>query len=114
MKQVIVMRADLGMRKGKMIAQGAHASMAVVVNNFEHKNVKEWLSGKFKKIVVRVDSKEELLILYNKVLDAGLLVSIIEDSGLTEFKGVPTLTCLAIGPELPEDVDKLTGHLKLL
>ena len=26
-KQVIVMRRDLGMRRGKEIAQGAHASM---------------------------------------------------------------------------------------
>ena len=30
-KQVIVMRKDLGMRKGKMIAQGAHASMKVLL-----------------------------------------------------------------------------------
>lgn len=30
-KQVIVMRKDLGMRKGKMIAQGAHASLRVLL-----------------------------------------------------------------------------------
>lgn len=32
-KQVIVMRKDLNMRKGKMIAQGAHASMKVLLDN---------------------------------------------------------------------------------
>ena len=31
-KQVIVMRKDLGMRKGKMIAQGAHASLKVLTD----------------------------------------------------------------------------------
>lgn len=29
LKQIIVMRNDLNMRKGKMIAQGAHASIVL-------------------------------------------------------------------------------------
>jgi PTH2 family peptidyl-tRNA hydrolase len=31
-KQVIIIRKDLNMRKGKMIAQGNHASMGVIFN----------------------------------------------------------------------------------
>ena len=33
-KQVIVLRKDLNMRKGKMVAQGAHASMKVFFDRF--------------------------------------------------------------------------------
>ena len=49
-----------------------------------------------------------------KVKNAGLLCSLIQDAGLTEFDGVPTYTCCAIGPNWDEDVNKITGHLKLL
>lgn len=114
LKQVIVIRHDLKMRTGKAIAQGAHASMAVVLENLENSLVKEWLSGLFTKICVRVNSEEELLEIYQKAKDKNLLVSLITDSGLTEFHGVPTKTCIAIGPALSSDLDDVTGHLKLL
>jgi len=117
MKQVIVMRKDLNMRKGKLVAQGAHASMATL-NQFLDKEMpyemKTWLEGKFTKICVYVNSEEELLEIYDKAKKADLICSLIKDSGLTEFHGVPTLTCTAIGPALPEDIDKITGELKLL
>jgi PTH2 family peptidyl-tRNA hydrolase len=139
-KQVIVIRKDLNMRKGKMVAQGAHASMAVIVNLLESRSIpsdpdtdyadecglflsqdslgynriSEWLDGKFTKICVSVDSEQELLDLYNKVKEAGILCALIQDAGLTEFGGVPTYTALGIGPDYPEVIDPLTGHLKLL
>lgn len=51
---------------------------------------------------------------YQQAKDAGLIVSLIIDAGLTEFGGVPTNTCIAIGPSWEDDVNKITGHLKLL
>jgi len=114
LKQVIVIRHDLKMRTGKVVAQGAHASMAVVLENLENPMVKEWLSGLFTKICVRVNSEEELLDVYHKAQEAGLLSSLITDSGLTEFHGIPTKTCIAIGPASSEDLAPITGHLKLL
>jgi PTH2 family peptidyl-tRNA hydrolase len=141
-KQVIVVRKDLNMRKGKMVAQGAHASIAFLTkdsslekrnvtqhgeeleltsfsNNFLYpsgfyENLKEWIDNGFTKICVSVDSEEELLEIHRKALDAGLVVNLITDSGFTEFNGVPTNTCLAIGPALNEEIDKITSHLKLL
>lgn len=139
-KQVIILRKDLNMRKGKMVAQGAHASMAVIVNLLESrsipsdpetdfadegglflsadtlgfKRIQEWLDGKFTKICVSVDSEEELRDIFNKAQAAGILCSLIQDAGLTEFDGVPTYTAVAIGPDYPEVIDPLTGHLKLL
>jgi PTH2 family peptidyl-tRNA hydrolase len=118
-KQVIVMRNDLGMRKGKMIAQGAHASIAFLASlvmvgpAVMNSNQWEWLRHGMTKICVRADSETELLEIYEKAKDAGLTVHLITDAGLTEFDG-PTRTCLAIGPDHADKIDPITGSLKLL
>jgi PTH2 family peptidyl-tRNA hydrolase len=136
-KQVLVIRKDLRntegqkIRTGKIIAQACHASMKFILDNGAyyqaeldhpeqfHSNitqpcVKAWINGLFTKVCVSVDSEQELLTLYNQAKDAGLIASLITDAGLTEFGGVPTNTCIAIGPAWEDDVDGITGHLKLL
>lgn len=123
-KQVIVLRKDLNMRKGKMVAQGAHASMAAILNigsftpeSFVIKKddrVWPWLLGKFKKITVSVDSEKELLNVHEKAKELNIITSLILDSGLTEFGGVPTYTAVAIGPDTEDNIDKITKELKLL
>jgi PTH2 family peptidyl-tRNA hydrolase len=127
-KQVIVVRKDLNMRRGKEIAQGAHASLAVFFNmmNMEQKGKKyecsfshtsqamhEWMTNGFTKITVVVDSEQALLDIYNKARAANLPTSLIKDAGKTEFGGVPTLTTVAVGPGPSSEIDKITGHLKL-
>lgn len=123
-KQVIVMRHDLGMRRGKQIAQGAHASIAFLSEmlrqsgsvSFDDLSPAErsWIEGPFAKVCVRVDSEAELMDVYERAKSAGLRVHLITDSGRTEFHGQPTATCLAIGPDVAEKVDEITGELKLL
>ncbi len=113
-KQVIVLRKDLNMRKGKMVAQGAHASMRATLENLEHPDVKAWLAGRFTKVVVSVDSEQELTEVYQSAKDAGLVCSLILDAGLTEFDGNPTYTAVAVGPSDHDKIDRVTGHLKLL
>jgi PTH2 family peptidyl-tRNA hydrolase len=125
MKQVIVIRKDLGMRAGKMVAQGSHASMMFLINAHYSSNravynqacmkLANWLfDSAMTKICCRVESEQELLEIADKAKDAGLEVHPIEDAGRTEFHGVPTLTCLAIGPDDSDKIDAITGHLKLL
>jgi PTH2 family peptidyl-tRNA hydrolase len=134
-KQVIVMRKDLNMRKGKMIAQGAHASMKVFLDMDRmwketsiHKNnviadltivgfteaMIAWMDGIFTKICVSVNSEAELLDIYNKAKEAGLPCSLIQDCGKTEFNNQPTYTCCALGPDKSEKIDIITGNLSLL
>ena len=124
-KQVIVVRSDLGMRKGKMIAQGAHASLKVFLDRGRISeglglfvpltdDMKAWVSGSFTKVAVRATSEAELLDLHRKARRADLPVAIIQDSGKTEFHGELTYTALAIGPAKSEDIDPITGDLKLL
>lgn len=118
-KQVIVMRKDLNMRKGKMVAQGAHACMKHLLHKLSWKAPfdaadEAYYNGIFKKICVSVNSEEELLQIHETALSAGLKSFLIEDSGLTEFKGVKTNTCLAIGPHFDDQIDPITRHLPLL
>lgn len=130
-KQVIVMRTDLNMRKGKMCAQASHASVgAVWLIEKELQTLKydddgfkpapwfkpylAWKGGTFTKICVGVGSEFELLLIQHAAEEFGLPVKLIIDNVLTEFNGVPTKTCLAIGPAWAEDIDKITGHLRLL
>lgn len=124
-KQVIVIRRDLKMRRGKEIAQGSHASMAwlsdrvrsVIFNPGMEMSLspaeREWLCGPFTKVVVRVDSEEELLAVKQKADEAGVLNVLITDAGKTEFGGVPTVTCLAVGPAEANEIDAITGGLEL-
>lgn len=113
LKQIIVVRTDLNMRRGKEIAQGAHASMAATLNAMRSPFVRLWLDGSFTKVAVGVGSEQELLDLMVDAVAAGLPHGLIRDSGKTEFHGVPTHTALAIGPGDPELVSKITSHLKL-
>lgn len=117
MKQVIVLRKDLNMRKGKMVAQGAHASLGAILKNCQladSSDLREWLEGRFTKICVSVDSEEELLEIYQKARTAKLLCCLITDSGLTEFNNVPTKTAVGIGPGPEDKIDEITGDLQLL
>ena len=127
-KQVIVMRKDLNMRKGKMIAQGAHASLKIFLDRGALSpspdgttftftctpGMEAWLGGRFKKVCVSVNSEAELDDIAARAREAGLPCAVIVDAGHTEFKGVPTKTCLAIGPADAPEVDAITGALPLL
>jgi PTH2 family peptidyl-tRNA hydrolase len=122
-KQVIVMRKDLKVRRGKEIAQGAHGSMMFLVREIlKHNLIGElhftdeelaWMQGGFAKIVLQVDSEEELIGLFDHATTLGLKVHLVTDAGLTEFDGVPTKTCIAIGPDRVDKINPVTAHLKL-
>lgn len=125
-KQVIVTRTDLNMRKGKLAAQAAHASLAVILqskigktqNNFivlkMNDYLKQWLEGSFTKIVLGIESEEALISLHEKIKQTEIPVALIVDNGTTEFHGVKTPTCIAIGPWIDEEIDVFTKELKLI
>lgn len=120
-KQVIVMRKDLKMRRGKEIAQACHASIAFLTRQLQGSRssvkvgeaAREWIESNFAKICLQVNSEEELMEIKAKAECAGLEVHLVTDSGLTEFDGVPTKTCLAIGPDYSDKINPVTGSLKL-
>ncbi len=116
-KQVIALRTDLRMGRGKMVVQGAHASVSAAVEALRSRKwrrwAEEWLEEGQKKIAVRVGSEEELLEVYREAVEAGLPAYLVRDAGLTQLPP-GTATAVAVGPA-PEDlVDPITGRLKLL
>lgn len=128
-KQVLVLRSDLKMPAGKMISQGAHASLGAVLSEsfvaevngrrcrcipLDDDRMEPWLEGKFTKIALKINSEAELLALYERAKAEGKIASLIQDSGFTVFNGVPTYTAVAIGPDFKESIDSLTGNLRLL
>ena len=126
-KQVIVIRRDLRMRRGKEIAQGAHASMAWLAERVLQRmtpaggvddvQLSEANGRGLPAASVRSPSRwvrsSKLLAVYEKALEAGLVAHLVTDRGLTEFGGVPTRTCLGIGPDYDDLIDPVTGDLEL-
>ncbi len=114
-KQVIVLRTDLKMGKGKMVAQGAHASVKAALKSLT--NRKEWFQRwdrqGSKKIVCKVNSEEELRALFQMGISKGLPCAIINDAGLTQLEP-GTTTAIAIGPGPSDQIDAITKQLKLL
>ena len=112
MKQVILIRADLKMSIGKAVSQGSHASVEAVLKS-KKAVIEEWQGQGMPKIVLKVDSLEELKEFNKKAKESNLVNALIRYAGKTFFKE-PTITCLAIGPDKDEKIDKLVSKLKLL
>lgn len=119
-KQVILIRTDLNMRKGKMAAQAAHASLKVFLDRKTSlgpdvlhipltEEMSAWVNGTFTKIVLGVESEADLLRAHEAAIQAGIPSALVQDQGRTEFHGVPTYTTCALGPDIGEKIDRITG-----
>lgn len=135
-KQVIVVRRDLKMRKGKIAAQSGHACVEAVLmaiaregradqiratdewaylehDENDNSPLTDWFDAGVAKICVYVDGEEALLDIAAQGREAGFAVALIRDAGHTEFHGEPTYTCLAFEPLPAEKIDPITGELPL-
>ena len=111
-KQVILIRQDLKLPKGKMAAQAAHAAVEASFNS-DKKKVAEWRAAGAKKVVLKVADEKELLKYLQMAKDAGLKTALITDAGKTVI-APGTKTCVGIGPDSEEKIDKITGKLKIV
>lgn len=110
-KQVILVRADLKLPKGKLAAQVSHASVEATFSS-DKNIVAEWRDEGMKKSVLKVKDEEDLLAYQKKAKAAKLTASLIQDAGRTFLKP-GTITCLGIGPDEEKKIDEITGKLKL-
>ena len=111
-KQVILVRHDLKLPKGKMSVQVAHASSSALIKS--HKDyIKAWQSEGMKKVVLKVKDLDELLKYKQEAEDLGLITALIEDAGKTVVEP-GTVTCLGIGPDKEDKIDKVSGKLKMV
>lgn len=113
-KQVIVIRKDLGMQSGKIAAQTAHASLKALekAKKENKKTVKKWMNSGAEKVVLKAKNKRELLETFEKAKKE-LPTALIRDAGKTQVKK-GTITCIGIGPGKEKKINKFTGKLKLL
>ena len=112
LKQVIVVRTDLDISKGKLAVQVAHASVEAAFRS-NSKMVDAWRKEHSKKVVLKVSNEKEMVEMQKKAAKAKLVAVLIKDAGLTELEP-GTTTALGIGPETEAKIDKITGNLKLL
>jgi len=114
-KQAVVVRNDIKMQKGKIAAQVAHAALTSAEETKRKKLelFRRWWGSGQKKVVLKVNSLEEILQLAEIADKNNIIYSIIEDKGLTQIPP-GTITCIAIGPDEEDKIEKITGKLKLL
>ncbi len=111
MKQVILVRKDLGMSKGKAAAQVAHGAVEAVLKS-DKSDVANWRQTGMKKVTLSVTSEKELYKYLQIAKEDGFVTALIKDAGRTEIaSGSPTV--LAIGPDNSDLIDSITGKLKM-
>ena len=111
---VVVVRTDLGISKGKMAAQAAHAAVNCALKSKKSapSNFKKWFDEGQKKVVVKGKNESTLRDLQQHAREVGLVSSLVTDAGLTEVPA-GTVTCLGIGPAADFEIDSITGDYPL-
>jgi peptidyl-tRNA hydrolase, PTH2 family len=112
-KLTLIVRSDLGMGRGKIAAQAAHAAVAAALAGLRSRDFRAWLRDGQPKVVLRATSEEQLYDLAERAGAAGLPVQVISDAGRTQV-AAGTPTCCAIGPAEESRIDAITGELSLL
>ncbi len=111
LKQVILIRTDLKMSKGKIAAQVAHAAVEATLKS-DKAIISNWRKTGMKKVTLKAENEKELYKYLQEAKDTNLTTALIRDAGRTEL--VPgTVTCLAIGPDKEEKIDAITHELKI-
>jgi len=111
MKQAIVARTDVGMGRGKLAAQVAHASLSAYEDASERTR-RAWKGSGQKKVVLKGESERQLFELADRAEREGLPNAIVRDAGHTQLEP-GTVTALAVGPGEDDAVDRITGSLSL-
>lgn len=122
-KQVIVVRKDLNLKKTELAAQVATASMGFLLENNESERSDEinvklsneealWLNGSYEKIIVGVDSEKDLKDLIFKAELEGIGVYPVLGKYKGKFDDDSVLMCAALGPDDSKIIGNVTGHLK--
>ena len=114
-KMCLVLRSDLGMSTGKLIAQACHAAVGAseLGKKENHRAWRSWRDEGGKKVALEAESLEELEDLSKRADELDIVNIIIQDAGMTEVP-LGTVTALGLGPDLVERMNKVTGSLPLI
>ena len=114
-KQVVVVRQDLKLPKGKLGAQAAHAAVESVLISLKKnkETVESWRRQGQKKVILKVEDEKDLYKYVQAAKDSGIITAVITDAGKTVI-APGTVTCAGIGPASEDEIDSITGNLKML
>ncbi|KAK8791823.1 hypothetical protein WA158_005200 [Blastocystis sp. Blastoise] len=111
-KMVLCVRNDLGMQKGKMCAQCAHAALGAYEEAMCRDDMEEivdlWEFSGCAKIALKVNSQEELEEIEKDAEAKGLNHYLVCDAGRTQV-APGSLTVCAVGPAIASKIDEITG-----
>ena len=100
-------------KRGKGVSKRRHAMKVIREHGFSEDDLKKWQASGMKKVVLKVADMKELIKYKNLAEDNGLVTALITDAGRTVVEP-GTTTCLGIGPDKEEKIDKVTGKLKMV
>jgi len=114
-KMCLVVNTSLGMSKGKIGAQTAHAALGAyqLAVSSQPSLVRKWERDGQTKICLKGNTTEELEQLQKHARSLNIPTYLVRDAGRTQIEA-GSKTVLAVGPSRKEDVDVVCGHLKLL
>ncbi|XP_072979910.1 uncharacterized protein [Typha angustifolia] len=113
-KMVLVVRNDLKMGKGKIAAQCSHATLGLYKKLVHRapKALSRWEMCGQVKVVLKIESEEELLVLQERAKSLKLPTHVTIDAGRTQIAPNSRTVMAILGPA--DVVDDVTGGLKLL
>ena len=118
-RMCFIVNTEHKMRTGKIAAQVAHACLSLYteltsksVNTNLHRQYRAWVATGQTKVVLQCRTTEELLELYRKVREKGVVCSLIQDAGRTQVEAGAYTVLGVFGDDT--QLSMLTGHLKLL
>ena len=112
-KMCVLVREDLKMSKGKVLAQVSHTIVDATVKAYTQTQLFfKWRADGEKIVILKVPNEKTLMYIMNIAQRKGVNCGYTVDAGLTEV--LPgTKTVGFVGPNFEDKVDKLTGQLKL-
>ena len=112
-KMAILIRTDIKMSKGKVLAQVGHAMVEATIKAYTKTTLfYKWQADGEKIVILKVPNEKTLDTIINIADKKSVHNGIIIDAGLTEISP-GTTTVGYVGPDYDNKIDKLTGQLKL-
>ncbi|KAG0492400.1 hypothetical protein HPP92_005461 [Vanilla planifolia] len=113
-KMVLVVRNELKMGKGKIAAQCSHATLGLYkkLHNRASKALSRWEMCGQVKVVLKIESEEDMLVLQERAKSLKLPTHTTIDAGRTQIAPNSRTVMAILGPA--DMVDDVTGGLKLL
>lgn len=122
-KQAIIFRKDIKIRRGKLASLASLASAKFIIENNEADRNDElfvklsqeevqWIKESSPKVILGIDTAIELTDLAFRAELLGINVYSVFDEKLTKADRNSYPICVALGPDDEELINQITNHLK--